>query len=161
MYISPSSGESYQDSSSSHWELLMICLASSTNLDTWTLQQLRTLKVGGNAFIAEFFNKHGGGSLLPPANNDARTRYTSRQAGLYKEDLARRVEADAQRCESSREFVLMVDIPMGSISTGWSLLRLMRIHRHWKVKISLRLGIRRNQHRNLLLFRQNLLLPLR
>ena len=70
---------------------------SSTNLDSWTLQQLRTLKVGGNASIAEFFTKHGGSSLLPPGNSDARGRYTSRAAGLYKEELAKRVGDDAQR----------------------------------------------------------------
>jgi len=69
----------------------------STNLDSWSLTQLRTLKVGGNASIAEFFTKHGGQSLLPPGNSDARARYTSRQAGLYKEELARRIDADAQR----------------------------------------------------------------
>ena len=66
----------------------------STNLDTWTLPQLRTLKVGGNGSIADFFTKHGGGALLPPGNSDARGRYTSRQAGMYKEELARRVLAD-------------------------------------------------------------------
>ena len=69
----------------------------STNLDSWSLLQLRTLKVGGNGAIADFFTKHGGQSLLPPGNSDARARYTSRQAGLYKEELARRIDADAQR----------------------------------------------------------------
>ena len=53
--------------------------------------------MGGNASLAEFFNKHGGGSILPPSNTDARARYSSRQAGLYKEELARRVVLDAQR----------------------------------------------------------------
>ena len=66
----------------------------STNLDTWSLAQLRTLKVGGNGSVADFFTKHGGSALLPPANSDARGRYTSRQAGMYKDELARRVLAD-------------------------------------------------------------------
>ena len=35
----------------------MILILSSTNLDTWTLAQLRTMKVGGNASFAEFFSK--------------------------------------------------------------------------------------------------------
>jgi ADP-ribosylation factor GTPase-activating protein 2/3 len=61
------------------------------------LQQLRTIKVGGNASLAEFFTKHGGASLLPPVNSDARGRYTSRQAGLYKEELVRRIELDKQK----------------------------------------------------------------
>ena len=34
---------------------------------------------------------------MPPGNSDARARYTSRQAGLYKEELQRRVEDDARK----------------------------------------------------------------
>ncbi len=56
------------------------------------------MKVGGNAAIADFFTKHGGANLLPPANSDARGRYTSRVAGLYKEELQKRIALDAQRC---------------------------------------------------------------
>lgn len=70
--------------------------ASSTNLDSWSLVQLRTLKVGGNGALKEFFQKHGGTSLLPPGNSDARTRYSSRTAQLYKEELARRIAEDAR-----------------------------------------------------------------
>lgn len=75
----------------------MILILSSTNLDTWTLAQLRTMKVGGNASFAEFFTKHNGQHLLPPGSTDARARYTSKQAGLYKEELARRVAEDARK----------------------------------------------------------------
>jgi ADP-ribosylation factor GTPase-activating protein 2/3 len=70
---------------------------SSTNLDSWQLNQLRTLKVGGNQSLADFFTKHGGSNLLPPGNSDARSRYTSRQASLYKEELSRRIAEDAQK----------------------------------------------------------------
>lgn len=77
--------------------LILELTIRSTNLDSWSLAQLRTIKAGGNASIADFFTKHNGQNLLPPTNTDARGRYTSRQAGLYKEELARRIEADISK----------------------------------------------------------------
>ncbi|CAK9784438.1 ArfGap-domain-containing protein [Cutaneotrichosporon oleaginosum] len=86
------------DCSSVHRNLgVHISFVRSTNLDSWQLNQLRTLKVGGNQSLADFFTKHGGSNLLPPGNSDARTRYTSRPASLYKEELARRVAEDARQ----------------------------------------------------------------
>jgi ADP-ribosylation factor GTPase-activating protein 2/3 len=67
----------------------------STNLDSWQLSQLRTMKVGGNASATEFFTKHGGASLL--SESDVKKKYTSRVAELYKEELAKRVKEDAIR----------------------------------------------------------------
>lgn len=77
----------------------LYCVAnnSSTNLDSWSLQQLRALKVGGNASLSEFFTKRGGSNLLPPNNHDARSRYTSNAASLYKEELQRRIAEDARQ----------------------------------------------------------------
>ncbi|VDB92126.1 unnamed protein product [Peniophora sp. CBMAI 1063] len=70
-----------------------ISFVRSTNLDSWQLNQLRTMKVGGNGSANEFFNKHGGASLLQ--DSDTKKKYSSRVAELYKEELAKRVREDA------------------------------------------------------------------
>ncbi|EIN12201.1 ArfGap-domain-containing protein [Punctularia strigosozonata HHB-11173 SS5] len=72
-----------------------ISFVRSTNLDSWQLNQLRTMKVGGNASAAEFFTKNGGASLLH--DSDSKKKYSSRVAELYKEELAKRVQEDAER----------------------------------------------------------------
>ncbi|EJF57895.1 ArfGap-domain-containing protein [Dichomitus squalens] len=72
-----------------------ISFVRSTNLDSWQLNQLRTMKVGGNASATEFFNKHGGAALLN--DSDSKKKYSSRVAELYKEELARRVREDAAK----------------------------------------------------------------
>ena len=73
----------------------------STNLDSWQLNQLRTMKVGGNASATEFFTKHGGSSLL--TESDTKKKYTSRVAALYKEELAKRVKDDAAKYVFSQQ----------------------------------------------------------
>ncbi|KAI0698111.1 hypothetical protein BC835DRAFT_1269338 [Cytidiella melzeri] len=70
-----------------------ISFVRSTNLDSWQLHQLRTMKVGGNASARDFFTKHGGSTLL--ADSDTKKKYSSRVAELYKEELAKRVKDDA------------------------------------------------------------------
>ncbi|KAF8955851.1 hypothetical protein BDZ97DRAFT_1907447 [Flammula alnicola] len=72
-----------------------ISFVRSTNLDSWQLVQLRTMKVGGNASAKEFFTKHGGSSLL--SDSDTKKKYSSRVAELYREELARRVKDDVAR----------------------------------------------------------------
>ncbi|KAG6866163.1 hypothetical protein C0991_008117 [Blastosporella zonata] len=59
------------------------------------LAQLRNMKIGGNASAIEFFNKHGGSSLL--SDSDTKKRYSSRVAELYKQELVKRVKDDATR----------------------------------------------------------------
>ncbi|THG97028.1 hypothetical protein EW026_g4907 [Hermanssonia centrifuga] len=51
------------------------------------------MKVGGNASANDFFNKHGGATLL--SDSDTKKKYSTRVAELYKEELARRVKEDA------------------------------------------------------------------
>lgn len=73
--------------------ILKLRVNSSTNLDSWQLNQLRAMKVGGNASATEFFTRHGGASLL--SDTDPKKKYSSRTAELYKEELARRVKEDS------------------------------------------------------------------
>jgi len=88
------------DCSSVHRNMgVHISFVRSTNLDSWQLNQLRTMKVGGNASATDFFTKHGGSSLL--ADSDTKKKYTSRVAELYKEELAKRVKEDAARFPTS------------------------------------------------------------
>ncbi|KAI0823247.1 ArfGap-domain-containing protein [Trametes gibbosa] len=72
-----------------------ISFVRSTNLDSWQLNQLRTMKVGGNTSATDFFTKHGGSALLN--DSDTKKKYSSRVAELYKEELARRVKEDATK----------------------------------------------------------------
>ena len=79
-----------------HFRILTLqWTCSSTNLDSWQLNQLRTMKVGGNASATDFFTKHGGSALL--SDSDTKKKYSSRVAELYKEELAKRVREDAAK----------------------------------------------------------------
>jgi len=53
------------------------------------------MKLGGNAAATEFFSKNGGSHLLNV--QDGKQKYTSRVAGLWKEELERRKDEDAKR----------------------------------------------------------------
>ncbi|KAJ7234360.1 hypothetical protein B0H12DRAFT_1327695 [Mycena haematopus] len=68
-----------------------ITFVRSTNLDSWSVPQLRAMKVGGNAMYSAFLHKNGAASATGKA------RYEGRVAELYREDLAKRVAADAAR----------------------------------------------------------------
>ncbi|KIO22277.1 hypothetical protein M407DRAFT_245233, partial [Tulasnella calospora MUT 4182] len=82
------------DCSSVHRNMgVHISFVRSTNLDSWTLAQLRTMKVGGNQSATDYFNRAGGGSLL--SDTDTRKKYSSRFADGYKEELAKRAQQDA------------------------------------------------------------------
>ncbi|KAI8979957.1 hypothetical protein BDB01DRAFT_250105 [Pilobolus umbonatus] len=68
-----------------------ISFVRSTVLDSWTWEQLRMMKVGGNQSATEYFTKNG--SAI--ANKEARLKYTSRVAIQYKELLIKRTAEDA------------------------------------------------------------------
>jgi len=61
-------------------------LYRSTNLDSWSPEQLRTMMFGGNNRAQVFFKQHGwtdGGKI--------EAKYTSRAADLYRQILAKEV----------------------------------------------------------------------
>ncbi|KAG0701927.1 hypothetical protein DFH29DRAFT_537392 [Suillus ampliporus] len=84
------------DCSSVHRNMgVHISFVRSTNLDSWQLNQLRTMKVGGNSSATEFFTRHGATTLL--SDSDTKKKYSCRAAELYREELARRVKEDAAK----------------------------------------------------------------
>lgn len=60
-------------------------------LDSWSWEQLRMMKVGGNQAASEFFSKNGGNLTT----KDTRGKYSSRTGQQYKELLAKRTAEDA------------------------------------------------------------------
>ncbi|KAF2485203.1 hypothetical protein BDY17DRAFT_293117 [Neohortaea acidophila] len=84
------------DCSANHRNLgVHISFVRSTNLDQWQWDQLRRMKVGGNESATKYFQTHGGTAAL--ASKDPKTKYTSNAATKYKDELARRVEADIKK----------------------------------------------------------------
>jgi ADP-ribosylation factor GTPase-activating protein 2/3 len=58
----------------------------STNLDTWTEEQLRIMSVGGNGRARQFFRQHG---FQDHDADKIADKYSSRAAALYRQTLAR------------------------------------------------------------------------
>ncbi|CAG8499068.1 13173_t:CDS:10 [Ambispora leptoticha] len=82
------------DCSSVHRNLgVHISFVRSISLDSWTWDQLRVMKMGGNIAATEYFAKHGNSSTIN--KKDVKSKYTSRAALKYKEELLRRAKEDA------------------------------------------------------------------
>lgn len=72
-----------------------ISFVRSTILDSWKLNQLRTMKLGGNANAKQFFHKHGGGG--EEKYTSPKEKYMSETAQMYKYHLQELVEEDIEK----------------------------------------------------------------
>ena len=70
-----------------------ITFVRSTELDSWSWDQLRIMKVGGNAAASDFFNKHGSSAF---SSKDPKSKYSSSVAISYKEQLKDLAQYDAE-----------------------------------------------------------------
>ncbi|KAM0712057.1 hypothetical protein Q7P37_011151 [Cladosporium fusiforme] len=101
------------DCSANHRNLgVHISFVKSTNLDQWQWEQLRRMKSGGNESATKYFQSHGGSAAL--ASKDPKTKYTSNAANKYKDELARRVEADQKKNPDSVIVEDVADVSEGS-----------------------------------------------
>lgn len=71
------------------------------------------MKVGGNESATKYFQSHGGTAAL--ASKDPKTKYTSNAATKYKDELKRRVAADAKEYP---EEVVITDIVISTPAEG-------------------------------------------
>ncbi|SCV01510.1 LANO_0F12134g1_1 [Lachancea nothofagi CBS 11611] len=92
-----------------------ITFVKSSNLDKWTVNNLRRFKLGGNHKAREFFMKNNGKQFLG-TNVDARMKYTSSVAKNYKLHLNKLVAKDMEHHPG--EIVLVADDDTGDLSSG-------------------------------------------
>ncbi|KAJ2081802.1 ADP-ribosylation factor GTPase activating protein, ER-Golgi transport [Coemansia sp. RSA 988] len=72
-----------------------ISFVRSTVLDSWTWDQLRTMKVGGNSNAAAFWRQNGGTrALAGGSTSDVKSKYTGRVAQQYKAHLLKLAQQD-------------------------------------------------------------------
>ena len=78
------------------------------------------MKTGGNESATKYFQSHGWAAAL--ASKDPKQKYTSNAANKYKDELARRVEADQRKYVERNEHRpsgIMADMLEGT-PTVWS-----------------------------------------
>ncbi|KAJ2666904.1 ADP-ribosylation factor GTPase-activating protein 2 [Coemansia sp. RSA 1199] len=87
-----------------------ISFVRSTVLDSWSWDQLRIMKVGGNANAAAFWRQNGAGQMLSGGSaGDAKSKYTKRAAQQYKPHLAELAEQDLLKSSDKRVHVGAVE----------------------------------------------------
>ncbi|ORX44415.1 ArfGap-domain-containing protein [Hesseltinella vesiculosa] len=96
--------------SSAHRNLgVHISFVRSTVLDSWTWDQLRYMKVGGNQAALDFFSKHDGLTT----SKDARLKYGGRVGTLYKTLLKKKMAQD----KLDNPNTVVIDIPTADHSS--------------------------------------------
>ncbi|KAI8920664.1 hypothetical protein BC831DRAFT_553175 [Entophlyctis helioformis] len=99
------------DCSSVHRNMgVHITFVRSVTLDSWSVEQLRRMKMSGNHNFAEFIKSHGGSAGF----KDAKAKYTSRVAAMYKDRLQRLIEEDTKRHPKS----IVIDAQEDALSTA-------------------------------------------
>ncbi|KAI9338162.1 hypothetical protein BDR26DRAFT_935294 [Obelidium mucronatum] len=84
-----------------------ITFVRSVVLDSWSVDQLRVMKVSGNANAAEWFRAHGTGNY-----KDAKQKYTSRAGVGYRDRVKQLAEEDARRYPQG----IVIDSAVGAVS---------------------------------------------
>ena len=70
-----------------------ISFVRSTNMDTWSQEQLVTMKLAGNGRARLFFKQHG----WDGTNDKTEEKYNSRAAALWRQQLAKETSAELTR----------------------------------------------------------------
>ncbi|KAJ2785259.1 ADP-ribosylation factor GTPase-activating protein 2 [Coemansia interrupta] len=87
-----------------------ISFVRSTVLDSWSWDQLRVMKIGGNGNAAAFWRQNGGArSLSVVSGGDIKAKYTSRAAQLYKAHLQKLAQQDLSSSPDGRVHVSAVE----------------------------------------------------
>ncbi|AMD20471.1 HDL273Cp [Eremothecium sinecaudum] len=94
-----------------------ITFVKSSNLDKWTLNNLRRFKVGGNHRARAFFLKNNGKQFLD-YKTDKNVKYTSQVAKNYKAHLDRKAARDREQHPS--EIVFSTEDEVESSDSGSS-----------------------------------------
>ncbi|KAJ2616013.1 ADP-ribosylation factor GTPase-activating protein 2 [Coemansia sp. RSA 1365] len=83
-----------------------ISFVRSTVLDSWSWNQLRTMKVGGNSNAAAFWRQNGGArALAGGSTSDAKSKYTGRVAQQYKAHILKLAQQDLANTNDGRVYV--------------------------------------------------------